>query len=70
MKRSRYLLTLLILLLMSVTAYAQKQTYSGVVLDSKNEPVIGASVVQKGTSVGTVTDYDGNFKLSAAPGQP
>ena len=59
---------LLAFFFMSVTAYAQKQTYSGVVLDSKNEPVIGASVVQKGTSVGTVTDYDGNFKLSVAPG--
>lgn len=68
MKRSRYLLLLLTFFLMSVAAYAQKQTYSGVVLDSKNEPVIGASVVQKGTSVGTVTDYDGNFKLSVAPG--
>lgn len=59
---------LLTLLFMSITSYAQKQTYSGVVLDSKNEPVIGASVVQKGTSTGTVTDFDGNFSISAEPG--
>lgn len=59
---------LLTLLFMSMAAYAQKQTYSGVVTDSNNEPVIGASVVQKGTTNGAITDYDGNFKISVTPG--
>ena len=58
---------LLTLLFMSMAAYAQKQTYSGVVTDSNNEPVIGASVVQKGTTNGAITDYDGNFKISVTP---
>lgn len=64
MKKSRYLFMLLTLLFMSMAAYAQKQTYSGVVVDSNNEPVIGASVVQKGTTNGAITDYDGNFKIA------
>jgi len=64
MKKSRYLFMLLTLLFMSMAAYAQKQTYSGVVVESNNEPVIGASVVQKGTTNGAITDYDGNFKIA------
>ena len=40
---------------------------TGVVSDSQG-PVIGASVVEKGTSNGTVTDFDGNFTLNVKPG--
>lgn len=37
----------------------------GTVVDDENEPVIGATIMIKGTSQGTITDYDGNFTLSA-----
>ncbi|MBB4037883.1 hypothetical protein GGR21_003804 [Dysgonomonas hofstadii] len=37
---------------------------SGVVLDEQNETVIGASVVVKGTTIGTITDLDGRFSLA------
>lgn len=37
----------------------------GTVVDEENEPVIGATVMIKGTSQGTITDYDGNFTISA-----
>ena len=37
---------------------------SGVVLDEQNEPLIGASVVVKGTTIGTITDLDGRFSLA------
>jgi len=40
---------------------------SGTVVDAQG-PVIGASVVEKGTTNGTVTDFDGNFSLSVKPG--
>ena len=56
------ILTLLALSFLSLGMMAQKQV-SGVVLDSNNEPVIGASVQVKGTSVGTISDYDGEFLL-------
>ena len=43
---------------------AQNITVKGTVKDNTGEPVIGASVVQKGTSNGIVTDIDGNFTLN------
>ncbi len=42
----------------------QSETCTGTVLDSLGETVIGASVVVKGTTNGTITDFDGNFSLS------
>ena len=42
---------------------ADKFKVSGIVKDATGEPVIGASVVEKGTTNGTVTDLDGNFKF-------
>lgn len=45
----------------------QQQTISGVVMDQKlNEPIIGANVVVKGTTNGTITDIDGKFTLSVS----
>jgi len=41
---------------------------SGKVLDTSNEPLPGASVLEKGTSNGTATDFDGNFSLSVSEG--
>ena len=48
----------------SFTALAQKQI-SGTVIDTAGEAVIGASISEKGTSNGTVTDRDGKFALKA-----
>lgn len=42
---------------------AQSSKVTGKVLDENGEPVIGASIIVKGTTVGTVTDFDGNFTL-------
>ena len=42
----------------------QSSTCAGVVKDALGESVIGASVVVKGTTNGTITDFDGNFSLS------
>lgn len=57
---------LLFCMLCSIGAMAQKKTVTGVVTDGTGEAVIGASVVEKGTTNGTVTDLDGNFTLSVA----
>lgn len=57
------------ILAMNVSAsslQADKFKVSGIVKDATGEPVIGASVVEKGTTNGTVTDLDGNFNLSVA----
>lgn len=42
---------------------AQTSKVTGKVTDENGEPVIGASIIVKGTTVGTVTDFDGNFIL-------
>ena len=47
--------------------YAQGKTVSGTVVDKTGETVIGASVVVKGTTNGTITDFDGKFTLSNVP---
>ena len=41
----------------------QEKTISGNIVDSKGEPIIGANIIEKGTTNGTITDYDGNFIL-------
>lgn len=55
---------MLILLLCTVIIHAQNIRIKGIVMDAKsNEPIIGASIIIKGTSTGTVTDIDGAFAL-------
>ncbi len=61
------LITCLLMLLAGTSLFAQKVSVSGTISDAIG-PVIGASVVEKGTSNGTVTDMDGNFTLSVKPG--
>lgn len=51
----------------SVT-FAQSITVTGKVLDSNKEALIGVSVLEKGTTNGTITDFNGNFTLSVATG--
>lgn len=50
-------------------AYAQQNNVvKGIVKDATGEPIIGASVLVKGQTMGTVTDIDGNFSINAQPG--
>ena len=56
-----------LLSVLAVGAFAQSKTVSGTVLDKAGESVIGASVVVKGTTNGTITDFDGNFTLQNVP---
>lgn len=50
-------------------APAEMKTITGLVVDSEGEPLIGASVLVKGTSIGCATDLDGKFSIKAAAGQ-
>ncbi len=60
-----HLLCLLILLMGSMTALAQKKV-SGNVSGSDGVPLIGVSILEKGTSNGTSTDLDGNFSIEVS----
>jgi TonB-linked SusC/RagA family outer membrane protein len=69
MKTFRFVLLLFLVLSISNTAWAQNQTVKGRVMDSKlKEPLMGVSILEIGTSNGTVTDLDGNFTLSVPKG--
>ena len=62
--RSYKLLLTLLVLLMSTNAFAQRLTATGKVVDAAGLEVIGASVLEKGTTNGVVTNLDGEFSLS------
>lgn len=49
-----------------VESVLQQKTVSGKVVDSKGETIIGANVMEKGTTNGTITDFDGNFSLNVS----
>ena len=49
-----------------VQAVMQTSVVKGRILDSTGEPIIGASIIEKGTTNGTITDIDGNFSLSVS----
>ena len=65
MKNMRTVL-LMLFATISLSLSAQSVTLSGNVKDKTGEPVIGASVVEKGTTNGTITDFDGNFSLKVS----
>lgn len=67
---TRQFLLFAILLVTSVTGWAQNGTISGTVVDAKsNETIVGANVVIEGTAVGSATDPDGKFDiLNVKPG--
>jgi len=67
----RYLMALLLCVtFMGLTsaAYAQK-SISGKVIDESSQPLIGVTVAVQGTTVGTITDIDGNYALTVPAGQ-
>ena len=56
-----------VLLSVSTVMYAQTEI-KGTVVDTKGETIIGATVMEKGTSNGTITDFDGNFTIKVKEG--
>ena len=68
MKQYRYILYLLLAICFSMPAMAQQsRTISGLVLDEKSEPVIGASITLPGTTMGSITNTYGKFILKSVP---
>ncbi|MEE1347694.1 MAG: carboxypeptidase-like regulatory domain-containing protein, partial [Bacteroidales bacterium] len=57
------------LVLSMVTALAQSKMVSGVVTDDTNQPLPGVAVVVPGTTIGTVTDFDGKYSLNVGDAQ-
>ena len=59
-------LSVFLMLLIGQTLSAQQRQVTGIVKDLTGEPIIGASVLEKGTTNGVITDLDGNFKLTVS----
>ncbi|MBP5278393.1 MAG: carboxypeptidase-like regulatory domain-containing protein, partial [Prevotella sp.] len=65
MKKNKLFYICLVLLMSIVSLNASAQTtVKGTVVDEAGEPIIGATVQVKGTTTGTITDFDGNFTIS------
>ena len=62
------LFLLVCLVLSGTTVFAQEKKVTGVVTDSFNEPLIGASIVVQGTTNGVITDLDGKYSIKVTPG--
>lgn len=65
----KYMAIMFFCLMTSLPIFAQIRTISGTVLDQQGESIIGANVMVKGTTRGTITDFDGHFTLEAAPNE-
>ncbi|MDE6558850.1 MAG: TonB-dependent receptor plug domain-containing protein, partial [Muribaculaceae bacterium] len=63
----KFWVTIAMVVALAFPALAQKITVKGTVIDEYGEPLIGATIMQKGTSNGTAADFDGNFELSCDP---
>lgn len=60
------MLSVFLMLLAGQTLWAQQRQVTGIVKDQTGEPIIGASVLEKGSTNGVITDLDGNFKLTVS----
>lgn len=65
--RGRFLSVLFLLFCIHLSLSAQ-MAIKGVVFDSSNEPIIGANILEKGTTNGVISDMDGKFNLSVKSG--
>jgi TonB-dependent starch-binding outer membrane protein SusC len=59
----------MMLFLGAIGTIAAQRTITGKVVDQKDEPLIGATILAEGTAIGTVTDINGDFSLNVAAGQ-
>lgn len=64
----RYVYVLVVCVLSLASAKAQQRTITGTITDSDGEPLIGANVIVKGTTVGTASDLDGTYELTLPDG--
>ncbi|WP_420574075.1 YfbK domain-containing protein [Kordia sp.] len=62
-------LLILLMLMVSSQAWTKQIEVSGTITDETGMPLPGASVLVKGTTIGTTTDFDGNYKISAEKGK-
>jgi len=68
---SRKILTKFLIFCIFITtasAFAQNRTITGTITSQNGEPILGVNIIQKGTSNGVVSDFDGNYQIELIPG--
>lgn len=60
----KFSLVLLSFLLIGIAAFPQSKTITGKIVDNMNEPLIGATITVKNTTLGAITDIDGNYNIT------
>ncbi len=63
----RFIIFLFVLPFLTDVIHAQVTEVSGIVVDKSAEPIVGATVLVKGTTIGTITDIDGKFQIANIP---
>lgn len=64
----KVMVALVMMLFTATSALAQQLTVSGKIIDERGEPVIGASIIEQGTTNGTTTNVDGSYSLKIKGG--
>ena len=64
----RKYLTMVVLLFMSISMFAQQHSVKGTVVDQNGQPIIGMTVMEQGTQNGATTDIDGNYQITVSKG--
>jgi TonB-linked SusC/RagA family outer membrane protein len=64
---SKQMIIIVFLSAIPCMVFSQTKNITGKIVDEKSEPIIGATIKVKGTSMGTISDIDGNFRLSGVP---
>ena len=59
---------ILLVFFIGASNFLLAQTVTGTVLDESSQPLPGVTIVVKGTAVGSVSDFDGNYSVSASNG--
>jgi len=59
---------LILIIALFATSFAFSQQVTGNITDESSEPLLGVSIIVKGTATGAVTDFDGNYTISASDG--
>ena len=66
--KARSLAVLILMMALTLPMTAQKRAITGTVTDATGESIIGANILVKGSTVGTITDFDGKFRIEAETG--
>lgn len=69
MKTNQFWLTMSLAILLSLNVYSQVIKVSGIVTDETDSPIIGVSVIEKGSKNATITDLDGKYSISIEKGK-